>query len=204
MKKVDFFQADKTMSTRVSYFMKVRISDVTRQTRYKKEIKDIEQKIENAPEDLKGSILADRIDELIEELINKKEVIKEEYKKLREEAEKFSFNEADNAFYKAYKNGNVEEGLTEWANYYNFNITDTTLLQELKMVVSGVRVATNKTIIKSGAKTFTQARSKQDVLKTLYSVLCEKMIEAGTIKPEQLPDDIVNFYSKKGGRKNGK
>lgn len=196
-KKIDMFKASKEMSVRVADFMRVRVYGATLQTRYKKEMSEIEEKIEKTPELLKGSIFADKIDEVISGLVLQKEEISAKYKALREEAEKFVFTDADNAFYKEYKSGNVKEGLLAWGKAYNLDLADTDFLGVLTVGISGLKNANARTIVTSGAKEFTSIRKKGDILKVMYGLLAEKMLAVGTLKPESIPEDVVAYYKKK-------
>ena len=197
MKKINMFEASKEMSTRVAEFMKVRVYGATIQTRYKRDIGEIDEKIAKTPELLKGSIFEEKTDEIIAELEIQRETISAQYQELREKADKFEFTQADNDFYKEYKNGNVEAGLIAWCKAYNLTIDGTDFMQTLANAISGVKNANAKTIITSGAKKFTSIRNKGDILKVLYGTIAEKMLAVGTLKPEQLDDDVVEYYKKK-------
>lgn len=197
MNKVDFYSADKAMSLRVADFMRVRVYGATLQTRYKRDMADIDKKIEDTPRLLEGSIFANKIDEVIAELVAKKDEIKEKYDELRANAEKFVFTDADNEFYKNYKNGNITNGIIAWGKCYNIDFTNTVQLKQLEEAISGKKNANARTIITSGATQFTSARNKGDILKVMYGVLAEDMLKAGTLKPEALEADVVDFYATK-------
>ena len=196
-KKVDMFKASKEMSTRVADFMRVQVYNATLQTRYKRDMKAMDEKIEKTPDILKGSIFADDLDNIIAGLVAEKEEIAEKYQKLREEAEKFEFTKADNEFYKEYKNGNVKAGLIAWGKEYGLELEDTDFLGVLAYGISGVKTGNARTIIKSEGKEFTQTRNKGDILKVMYGLLSEKMLMVGTLKPETIPEDVRHYYDKK-------
>ena len=148
-KKVDMYTASKEMSDRIAQFMRVKVAGATLQTRYKREMSAMQEKIDNAPKLLAGSIFG--TPEALEELLAgyKKQVdeIKAKYDKLREESEKFTLCEADNEFYKHYKTGNVTEGLIAWGKVWGLDLEDTDFLNVLRYAISGVRQATAKTRI---------------------------------------------------------
>lgn len=196
-KKINMFEASKEMSARVAEFMKVRVYGATIQTRYKRDMGAIDEKIAKTPELLKGSIFEEKTDEIIAELEAQRAEIADKYNELREKADKFVFTQADNDFYKEYKSGNVVAGLIAWGKVYNLTIDGTDFMQTLCDAISGVKNANAKTIITSGATKFTAIRNKGDILKVLYGTMAEKMLAVGTLKPEQLEDDVVEYYKKK-------
>lgn len=196
--KGNLFVADKTMGARVADYMRIKVYNVVWETRYKRDVQAIQKKIETAPEMLKGSIYEDKLPELIKgyeaELVEAKKKLDAK----KAENEKFKFTEGDLAVYECYKNGgDMAKALTKWFEAYHMPVADTKLLDDLLDAISGKRQATNKTIVQSGAKQFTDIRSKNDVLRTLYCTLADKMLAAGTLKAEWLPSDIVDFYAPK-------
>lgn len=201
-KKVDMFKASKEMSERVAQYMRVKVSGAILQTRYKREVSEWEEKIENAPRLLAGSIFEKNLPEIVAEYEAKKAEIKAKYDKLREEEEKFTLCDADNEFYKLYKDGKVKEGLIAWGKAWGLELEDTDFLGVLSYGIAGVRQNTAKGIITSGATEFTKLRTKGDVLKTIYALFAEKMLMVGTLKAHQLPEDVVEYYKK--GKKSAK
>lgn len=195
-KKVNMFSASKAMSERVADYMRVKVYNATLATRYKRDIGNIEKKIEDAPKLLEGSIMAERLPELIEGYEAEKAELQEKYKKLREEAEKFKLTDADGEMYKLYKDGKIAEGVIAWCKAYDLEVEGTDFLKTLVDAISGRKQSNAKQIITSGATQFTAIRNKGDVLKTLYGVMAEKMLAVGTLKPEQLPEDVVAYYKK--------
>ena len=114
------------------------------------------------------------------------------------------YNEEDKTFYKEYKAATNNEGIKKavqtFCESYHLQIANTDFLDELTICVSGVKKASASTLIKSGAKQFTQTRSKGDVLCVLYGRLAEKMIEAGTLKTQNIPADVRDAYAKKNNK----
>ena len=196
--KGNLFMADISMAHRVADYIKVKIHDVCWETRYKKQVAEINSKIENAPKMLKGSIFEAELPALIKqyeaELVEAKKKLEEK----KQEIQRFKFSEGDLAVYETYKKGgDMTKALTTWFAAYHMPVENTKLLDDLLDAISGKRQATNRTIVNSGAMQFTDIRSKNDVLRTLYCELATKMLEAGTLKPAWLPSDIVAFYAPK-------
>jgi len=195
-KKVDMYRANKEMTERIAQYMRVKVTGATLQTRYKREIGEWQAKIDNAPKMLEGSVLADRLPEILDEYAAKIEEIKAKYDKLREEAEKFTLCSADGDFYKLYKQGKIEEGLIAWGKAWGLELEGTDFLGVLKYAVAGLKQASARTIITSGATEFTQLRNKGDVLKTIYALFAEKCVAIGFLQAEKLEDDVVSYYKK--------
>lgn len=196
--KGNLFKADRSMAFRVADYIRVKIYGVVWQTRMKKDIVETEQKKQTALEMLNDTVFHD----YAEDVIKKYDVILAEkkamYQQKLEENEKFNYTVEDLAVYETYKKGgDMQQALITWFKAYKFDVTDTQLLDDLLDAISGKRQATNRTIVRSGATQFTDIRSKNDVLRTLYSELATKMIEAGTLKPSWLPSDIVEYYAPK-------
>lgn len=78
------------------------------------------------------------------------------------------------------------------------DIEGTTLENDILSAIKGEKAANGRTIIKSGATQFTQKRSKGDVLKVFYGKLAEHMLAAGTLKAQEIPEDVKKAYAKKG------
>ena len=204
-KKVNMFTADKAMSDRVAEFMRCKVWGITLKTRLRKEIGELETKIANV-KNLKGSIL-DKGDAIEKMIVGYQEEIKaaeEKCEKQLEEEAKFDYTENDNKFFKAYKAAENRDGVTaavrEWCECkeYHLDIADTTFLDNIVEAISGARKLGASAIIRSEAKKFTNdKRSKGDILAILYGRLAEKMLEAGTLKAEKIPEDIRAYYAPK-------
>jgi hypothetical protein len=208
MAKVDFFKADKGFSKRVVEYMDKKVWAITLKTRYRKDIEKLESDLVRYDEVLNSTDVVGE-EELksattLKLLALKK--IDETTKKYQEQVEKegkFEWNDADKKFYDVYKDKGVAAAITEFCALYGLNVENTDLLLELEQAISGARRATAKTIIQSGAKTFTSdIRTKGDVLGIVYGRLAEKMIAAGTIKAADIPDDIKAAYAPKAKKSN--
>lgn len=202
-KKVDMFQASKEMGTRVSEFMRTQVWGITLRTRLRKEVEGLEAKIGNL-ETLKGSILddGDKLKVLAEQYQSEIEEKKEKVAQQIEDEATFTFTKADNEFFSAYKKADSRSGVGEaikgWTETYNLKLDDTDFLEVLVEAISGSSRLGASGIIRSGATKFTKdKRSKKDVLIVLYGKLAEKMLAVGTLKPEQIPEDIRKAYAPK-------
>lgn len=211
-KKGNIYEADRSMTLRVEDFIRVKMFGVHWQSRLKRDLKKVEEKIEKAPELLKGSVFADQTEQLIEGYKAEAEALRKEYKERMAEAEKFQYTKADNALYadyeEAYKNNDLktlENGIIQWFKAYSWDTTNTTFLSGCVDAIAGLRQAKNSTIVKSvyfdshgdaRATKFTEQRSKNDVLKTLYCYIAEKLIELKLLKAPWVASDVVAIYNK--------
>lgn len=202
-KKVDMFSASKAMSVRVVDYMHTQVWNVVIKARLRKAAEKLAQEIESA-ENLRGSaiITEEQVDAIIAE---KQAEFARTEEALQAELDKeatFAYTGEDKAFYKAYKaaegdEGKIKAAIVEFCGAYDLKVEGTDLLAELADCVRGVKKASAAQIVKSGATQFTAARTKNDVLTVLYGRIAERMIEAGTIKPEKIPADVRAMYEKK-------
>lgn len=203
-KKVNMFDATRELSARVAEYMKVAVYNAVLKTRYKAEIEACDEKIENAPRLLAGSIMEEQLPTLLEGYKAEREAIVEKYEKLRADADRFTLLDCDKEFYKTYKTGNVKDAIITWGKVWGLDLTDTDFYGVIAVSVMGVRRANAKTIITSGATVFTADRTRTDVLGTMYAIFAEKMLAVGTLKPEQLPEDVVAYYKSKKSNQSSK
>lgn len=199
--KVNMFTADKAFSDRVVEYMHTQVWSAVIRKRLQVARERYAQKLENV-ENLDDSIItAEQIDALKIKLVAELEQTEQDLAALAEKEQTFEYSEEDKTFYKSYKastnNDDIKRAVQEFCEAYHLQIANTDFLDELTICVSGVKKASASTIIKSGAKQFTQTRSKNDVLSVLYGRLAEKMIEAGTLKPQNIPADVRDAYAKK-------
>lgn len=205
--KVDFFQSARTLSTRTSEFFRCIIKKAELNTIYGSKI-DANEKSIAAIDDMleKGSDLDVTIDDLNRMRANYvtiNEGLKVEWDKLLKEQASFEYNEHDKKFRKAMKDTkSLEDVKTAVENFYKaykLDVTGTTF--ETAVLESIGKKIDTKTVVKSnGTKAL-----KYDVtnaLKNLYGVGFEWMVEAGTIKPADIPSVLTDKYTKKSKKSN--
>lgn len=203
MKKTDLFAASKEMSTRVADYMRIKVWNVTIKARLEKAVKDGAQRIET----LQGLAQDTGKDysEAIADIEGVVEAAKENYKKLVEEGEKFELTENDKEFYKNYKNESMknEDAIVKWFKKYNLDLkSGDDLVVDLAGAIAGARKLSGRGIVKADAEKFTDnVRTKSDVMTVFYGRLSERMLEAGTLKPEAIPEDVRAFYAPKKANK---
>lgn len=200
-KKIDLFKADKAMSERVSKFMNAKVWGIVYRKYAEQDIKAFEGSIE-AKKRFEGSVLWEEKQAEIEKLEQDITDTKEALKKNLEENATFDYTEADNTFYNSYKSAETDaavvEAVEKWFEGYNLEVAGTEFLADIIHAIAGERKAGASTIIKSGATQFTIAkRAKNDILCVFYGKLSEKMLEAGTLKATEIPEDIREMYAPK-------
>lgn len=125
------------------------------------------------------------------------EGLKVEWNKLLKEQASFEYNEHDKKFRKAMKDAtcleDVKTAVENFYKTYKLDVTNTTF--ETAVLESIGKKVDTKTVVKSnGTKAL-----KYDVtnaLKTLYGVGFEWMVEAGTIKPADIPSVLTDNIQK--------
>lgn len=206
-KKTDFFQADRELSTRVAEFMRVNVWGITLRVRFKKEEEKILASL-SALDNVEaegGSRLFDEseADAIRERLEKKLADLRKKYEKQAEEEARFKFTDADKALFKAYKADSLTSGIEEFFSNYGLNVSeDYALLADFNKALAGRRKASARTIVNSDGEQWTQARSRNDILNTFYAILSEKLLQAGTLKVTEIPEDVRDFYAPK--KKNNK
>lgn len=197
---VNLFNADKAMADRVADFMNKKVWGITLSYTYKKEIESHKAAIVGL-EKCKGSILGDSAEADIAILTAEIERLSTELRKKKEEEATFSFTDADKELYRSYKNATTEAmiytAMEKWFSKYYLEVAGTLFIHDMMTAVSGVVANTTRGIINSGATVFTKKRSQADFMKAFYGRLSEKMLEAGTLKPTAIPEDVREFYAPK-------
>ena len=118
-----------------------------------------------------------------------------EYDALVENHDGFTLTDADKDFYKSYKDGKGKEGLVEWLAKYGVKASgNETECKTILSAIAGEKSASRAKLAKSEMKTWTQLRTRNDVLKTMYSKLAEYSIAKGAIKAPQVPDSAKKRY----------
>lgn len=205
--KVDFFQSARTLSTRTSEFFRCIIKKAELNTIYGSKI-DANEKSIVAIDDMleKGTNLDVTVEDLNRMRTNYvtiNEGLKVEWDKLLKEQASFEYNEHDKKFRKAMKDAkSLEDVKTAVENFYKaykLDVSGTTF--ETAVLESIGKKIDTKTVVKSnGTKAL-----KYDVtnaLKNLYGVGFEWMVEAGTIKPADIPSVLTDKYTKKSKKNN--
>lgn len=205
--KVDFFQSARTLSTRTSEFFRCIIKKAELNTIYGSKI-DANEKSIAAIDDMleKGTNLDVTVEDLNRMRANYvtiNEGLKVEWDKLLKEQASFEYNEHDNKFRKAMKDAkcleDVKTAVENFYKAYKLDVTNTTF--ETAVLESIGKKIDTKTVVKSnGTKAL-----KYDVtnaLKNLYGVGFEWMVEAGTIKPADIPSVLTDKYTKKSKKNN--
>lgn len=205
--KVDFFQSARTLSTRTSEFFRCIIKKAELNTIYGSKIDANEKSIASIDDMLeKGTNLDVSVDDLNRMRANYvtiNEGLKVEWDKLLKEQASFEYNEHDKKFRKAMKDAkSLEDVKTAVENFYKaykLDVVGTTF--ETAVLESIGKKIDTKTVVKSnGSKAL-----KYDVtnaLKNLYGVGFEWMVEAGTIKPADIPSVLTDKYTKKSKKNN--
>ena len=205
--KVDFFQSARTLSTRTSEFFRCIIKKAELNTIYSSKI-DANEKSIAAIDDMleKGTNLDVTVEDLNRMRTNYvtiNEGLKVEWDKLLKEQASFEYNEHDKKFRKAMKDAksleDVKSAVENFYKAYKLDVTNTTF--ETAVIESIGKKIDTKTVVKSnGTKAL-----KYDVtnaLKNLYGVGFEWMVEAGTIKPADIPSVLTDKYAKKSKKNN--
>ena len=192
MKKVNYFDADRTMSLRVAEFMRCHVWKTEIRLRYAESIKKAEEALELI-DNLKGSIHESQIGQMKTEQLAKIASLTKERDALIAEEATFELSFNDKQFKKAVKADSTfaENAIINWFKAYHLDVSDTALVDEI-LSATGEKIS-NRTLVNSRGKVAT-AFNDGNCLKMLYAKAYEHMVNAGTIKPVQIPSLMMDKY----------
>ena len=205
--KVDFFQSARTLSTRTSEFFRCIIKKAELNTIYGSKI-DTNEKSIAAIDDMleKGTnldVTVEDLNRMRDNYVTINEGLKVEWDKLLKEQASFEYNEHDKKFRKAMKDAkSLEDVKTAVENFYKaykLDVSGTTF--ETAVLESIGKKIDTKTVVKSNG-TKALKYDATNALKNLYGVGFEWMVEAGTIKPADIPSVLTDKYTKKSKKNN--
>lgn len=212
--KVNFFNAKREFSDKVVAIYTFDTHVTTKKSRTNKKIKSLQEDIQKLHElkdsYAKGTVKATSIkeDEIPQRILDKQAEIVALNKKLASDIEKLQekypeYDVADENLalaYKNYINGDISVDLYDRAFMEFFHAigmqVNAQFLQEMKSVF-GKKKASARTIVNSGNTVLTCAMSKTAFIKLLYAELAQRMMQAGTIKAIQFPQDVIKMYAPK-------
>lgn len=205
--KVDFFQSARTLSTRTSEFFRCIIKKAELNTIYGTKIDANENSIASIDDMLangtKLDITVDDLNRMRANYVTINEGLKAEWDKLLKEQASFEYDEHDKKFRKAMKSAtcmeNVKTAVENFYKAYKLDVAGTTF--EAAVLESIGKKIDTKTVVKSNG-TKTMKYDVTNALKNLYGVGFEWMIEAGTIKPADIPSVLTDKYTKKAKKNN--
>ena len=209
-KKINMFKADRAMAARVEDFATLYISKITDSKRHSSLIKSIDGTIKGLNNSLGSALDKETAVTAVEAQIALKDAENARYKKACEDRAKWVWAEEDVELYKAISAYNssmnpsaeqtetVENAVIAWFSAWGLETDkNTNIIKDIVRATGGLKIATSRVIVNSGAETWTSARTKADVLKVAYAVTLQYMIKAGTVKPAAIPDDIREAFAPK-------
>lgn len=204
MRKTNYFEINKSVSTRVVEFATLRILKKEIQLEYGRKIDKVREQIKylnEMQEDNSQIMTKEQITgKLAEKYAEIEELELARNEQIKNEAT-FELTDNDKALKKALKGTSYDDingifdALKEWFSNYNYDLSDKeTLCQQLLSAI-GAKEDFKKLCASNGSAILVVNNTK--ALDMLYWVLFEGMVQAGTIKNAQLPEIIVDKYGKK-------
>ena len=204
---VDFFCADRTMSTDVSTFMFCVVRRKEVEETYKKKIEEYKTSISNY-DNLVGSVFEKDIPALKDTAYAEIAKLEAERDKILDEEATFKAtnSDKDKAFKKALNKGLATDELAEevakWFDNYGIDVRNTYFLDEV-LETFGSKVSI-QTLVRTDGKKAMKLDSA-NALKNMYGVAYEHMVSVGTIKATAIPELLRDKYApKKSGKKEKK
>lgn len=202
MRKTNFFESNKELAKRTSEFFRIVLKKAELGTIYSEKISANETSIASINDILengskieidKGQLL-----EMKEKYIALNESLKKEWDKLVIEQATFEYTPNDKKFKNAVKKAaslpEVCDAIEEFFKAYNLEIANTSFEQAILQSI-GKKINVKTIVLSNGKKALVYDAT--NALKNLYAVSFEWMIDAGTIKPADIPSVLVKKYAKK-------
>lgn len=199
--KVDFFSSSRELSLRTAEYFRVILHKAEIKAISSAKIASTMNSIAGINDMLAGNTQIDISKEKLEEMLaNYTSILtsleEEQEKQLKEEA-CFAWTDTDKSFKKCVaKAERPEQVLSEvraWFKHYGL-VIDNTTFETAVMNSIGQKTNVKKMVKSNGTKALVYDAS--NALKNLYAVSFEWMVEAGTIKPAQIPSVLRNKYTK--------
>ena len=199
-KKINMATADRALAVRVSEFATFYMSKIADAKRHSMAVKGIEDTIKGLNNALGSALDKDTTIAAINAQMTLLEQENQRYAQLIEKKAKWVWYEEDLDLYEAIKKGEgVRDAVIAWLQAWGLEDVDrhTNLVRDMVDAVGGKRFGSARTIVNSGATTWTASRTKADVLKVAYAVVIEYMVAASTIKAVDIPEDIREAFAPK-------
>lgn len=205
LNRVDFFKADRSMSTRVVEYMRCKVWKKAIQLEYAKKINDV-QKILDSLEKLSGSLIAEKSDDTKISCLAQIAKYEKERDEQIEKETKFSLTDADKVFKKAVKKADgaadlVAEAVCAWFKEYGVDVENTYFLEEV-LSHFGSKFDFRKLVTTDGADA--RALDASRALDMMYATAYTHMATVGTIKVAQIPEIVRDKYAPKKSKKQNK
>ena len=200
MKKINWFDANRSLSNEVVDFMRCFVWKADINAKFRKESDEIERSIENLDK-LQGSILADKIPEMKQVWMARRDELDKQRQEQIEKEATYSLSEDDKKLKKAlsdWGNGKSRVGgdvaICDWFKSHGLDVTDTAIVDEI-LSAAGEKMSV-KTLVRSDGKIVTGFNSG-NCFKMVFAKAYEHMVNAGTIKATQIPPVIAEKYAPK-------
>lgn len=203
---IDFFQSSKELASRTSEFFRCVVKKAELNTIYGAKIENNNNSIAGIDDMLekgtKMDVSKEDLERMRENYITMNEALKLEWDKLLSEQATFEYTVHDKTFRKAVKDATdldaIKLAVRSFFKNYKLDIENTAF--EIAVLESIGKKIDTKTIVKSNG-TKALKYDATNAIKNLYGVGFEFMVEAGTIKPADIPSVLVDKYSKKSKSK---
>ena len=198
-KRVDLFQADRLMGTRVTQYMDAFLWKEGVKVVYRDKIKECEKKIRTL-DMIEGSILKDKEGprETYEaEIASLKKKLADTLKNDENKVE-FSFDDNDKKLYKAIEKAETRaqkyRAFQAWFERYALFTDDYDFISEFVGDTSGKRLGTTRKVVESNATEWLSDPKMKEFLNIFYRSLGMKLISVGVIKPSVIPEELRQSY----------
>lgn len=211
MKKIDWFGANRSLSNEVVDFMRCFVWRAEITEKFRKEQEEIDSAIAGL-EKLKGSVMEDKIPEMKQVYIIRKDELEKQKQAQIELEGTYSLSESDKKLKKAlanYAQGKkdavtADVAIASWFLDHGLDVRDTAIIDE---ILNGAGEALKvKTLVRTDGKIVTSFNNT-NCFKMVFAKCYEHMVNAGTIKAQQIPPLMAEKYApkqkkaKKGNKK---
>lgn len=210
MKKINWFDANRSLSTEIVDFMRCIVWKAEISEKFSQEQEEIEQGI-SACDKLIGSVLENKIPEMKEAFLARSAELERQRKDQIEKEATYALSDADKELRKSLtkyaKDGSADpvQAIIKWFSTHGLTIDeDSPILDEI-FRAAGEKI-TVKTIVRTNGRIATSFNNT-NCFKMVFAKCYEHMVNAGTIKATQIPPLMAEKYApkqkkaKKGAKK---
>ena len=200
MARINWFDANRSLSTEVVDFMRCIVWKSEISEKFAQEQAEIEQGI-SALEKLRGSIMEERIPEMKQVFLARSAELEKERKEQIEKEATYALSDSDKELRKSLakyaKDGSADpvQAIIKWFGAHGLTIDENCAILDEIFNAAGEKV-TVKQIVRTNGRTATSFNNS-NCFKMVFAKCYEHMVNAGTIKATQIPPLMASKYAPK-------
>lgn len=208
MRKINWFDANRSLSNDVVDFMRVFVWKAELNEKFARKQAELDSNIAGL-ENLRGSISEDKIPAMREAYLARKAELDIQHKEQLEKEATYTLSESDQKLKKAlsaYARGkkdatNPDIAIVSWFLDHGLDVRETGIIDE---ILNGAGENLHvKTLVRTNGTVVTRFNAG-NAFKMVFAKSYEHMVNAGTIKAAQIPELIAEKYAPKAKKSSKK